>query len=170
MYRIEEMKEIFLMLRLRVRVRIFQGYAKGPTQTHPHENALLQKRTRIALFWPTVHMDPENTAPENTLFWNRVSGWRNPKMQPSRFHVDGESTYFPKRWRHRPTTRPLASDLWTPRRLITQQQQWWTTCSCSCHRGYWAFLATYSPCSWVWVTAAVRPHYRSTQKILVSLH
>ena len=44
------MKEIFLMLRLRVRVRIFQGYAKGPTQTHPHENALLQKRTRIALF------------------------------------------------------------------------------------------------------------------------
>ena len=30
--------------------------------------------------------------------------------------------------------------------------------------------STYSPCSRVWVTAAVRPHYRSTQTILVSLH
>ena len=52
-------------------------------------------------------------------FLKTVSGWRNPKTQPSCFHVDGESAYFPKRWRHCPTPRPLASDLWTPRRLIT---------------------------------------------------
>ena len=65
----------------------------------PDDNALLRKRTRIASFWPTVHTDPENA-----LFWKRVSGWRNPKTQPSRFHVDGESAYFPKRWRHRPTS------------------------------------------------------------------
>ena len=38
----------------------------------PHENALLWKRTHIASFWPTVHTDPENTAPENALFWNQV--------------------------------------------------------------------------------------------------
>ena len=31
-------------------------------------------------------------------------------------------------------------------------------------------LATYSPCSWVWVAAPVGPCYRSIQKILVSLH
>ena len=31
----------------------------------PHKNA---NRTRIASFWLTVHMDPENTAPENALF------------------------------------------------------------------------------------------------------
>ena len=30
-------------------------------------------------------------------------------------------------------------------------------------------LATYSPCSRVWVAAAVQPHYRSTQTLLVSL-
>ena len=34
----------------------------------PHENARLRKRTRIASFWPIVHMDPENAAPENALF------------------------------------------------------------------------------------------------------
>ena len=32
------------------------------------------------------------------------------------------------------------------------------------------FLATYLPCSRVWVAAAVQPHYRSSQMILVSLH
>ena len=80
----------------------------------PHENALLQKHTCIASFWPTV-----NTDPENTLFWKWVSGSKNQKMQPSCFCVDSESAYFPKRWRHRPTPRPLASDLWTPRHLIT---------------------------------------------------
>ena len=77
---------------------------------HPQENALLRKCTCIALFWPTVHTDPENAAP----FWKRLSGWKNPKMQLSRSRVNSESAYFPKRWRHRPTPRPLASDLWTP--------------------------------------------------------
>ena len=46
----------------------------------PDDNALLRKRTCIASFWPTVHTDPENA-----LFKKRVSGWRNPKTQPSRF-------------------------------------------------------------------------------------
>ena len=50
---------------------------------------LFCENARVASFWPTVHTDPENTAPENTLFWKRVSGWRNPITQPSRFHVDG---------------------------------------------------------------------------------
>ena len=96
----------------------------------PHENALLWKHTHIALFWPTVHTDPENTAPENALFWNQVSGWRNPKMQPSRFHVDGESAYFPKRWRHRPTLRPVASDLGTrgQRQRVSSLVTCWDTC------------------------------------------
>ena len=31
-------------------------------------------------------------------------------------------------------------------------------------------IEPYSPCSRVWVTAAVQPHYRSAQTILVSLH
>ena len=67
------------------------------------------------LFWENaIHMDPENAAPENTLFWKWVSGWRNPKTQPSRSRVDGESAYFPKRWRHRPAPRLVAFDLWTP--------------------------------------------------------
>ena len=35
---------------------------------HPDENALLRKCTRIASFWPTVHTDPENAAPENAHF------------------------------------------------------------------------------------------------------
>ena len=84
-----------------------------PLRPRPDDNALLRKRTRIALFWPIVHTDPENA-----LFGQRVSGWRNPKTQPSHSHVDGESAYFPKRWRHHPTPPPLASDLWTQRRLI----------------------------------------------------
>ena len=32
------------------------------------------------------------------------------------------------------------------------------------------FLATYSPCSQVWVATAVQPRYRFTQMLLVSLH
>ena len=63
----------------------------------PDDNALLRKRKRIVSFWPIVHTDPENAVPEHTLFWKRVSGWRNPKTQPSRFHVDCKSAYFPKR-------------------------------------------------------------------------
>ena len=74
------------------------------------------------------------------FFWNQVSGRRNPTTQPSRFHVDGESAYFPKRWRHRPTPRPLASDLWTPRRLITTTTTMETTCLCSCRRRIQPFL------------------------------
>ena len=66
-----------------------------------------------------IHTDPENAAPENTLFWKRVSGWKNTKSQPSPFHVDSKSAYLPKRWHHRPTPRPLDSDLWTPQRPIT---------------------------------------------------
>ena len=66
----------------------------------PHGNALLCKCTCFASFWPIVHMDPVNA-----LFWNRVSGCENAALA--------------NRWRHRPTPRPLAFDLWTPRRLIT---------------------------------------------------
>ena len=65
---------------------LFDGIQKTAfrrsTVLSPDDNALLQKRTRIASFWPIVHTDPENT-----LFWNRVSGWRNLKTQPSRFHT-----------------------------------------------------------------------------------
>ena len=63
--------------------------------------------------------DPENAAPENAIFWKRVSWWKTQRTQPSRFRVDSESAYFLKRWRHRPTPRPLVSDLWIPQRLIT---------------------------------------------------
>ena len=121
----------------------------------PHENALLRKRTTIAPFWSNVHMEPENT-----LFWNRVSGWRNPTTQPSCFHMDGESAYFPKRWRHRPAPRPLVSDLWTPRCLTTT-----TTADdmlVFMLQKMLSLLATYMPCSRAWVAAAVRPHHRST--------
>ena len=62
-------------------------------------------------------MDPVNTAPVNTLFWNLVSGWKNLKTLCS--GVDSESAYFAYRWRHRPTHRPLAFKLWTPCHLIT---------------------------------------------------
>ena len=93
----------------------------GTLRGRPDKNAVLRKCTRFASFWLTIHTDPENAVPENTRCWKRVSGWRNPKTQPSHFHVDGESAFFPKRWRHRhrPTPRPLASDLWTLRRLTT---------------------------------------------------
>ena len=82
-------------------------YVYQTLRPRPDDNTLLRKRTCIASFWPTVHTDPENAAPENTIFWKRVSGWRNPKMQPSRSHVDSESAYFPKRWPHRPALRRL---------------------------------------------------------------
>ena len=39
--------------------------SKVSLRGRPHENALLRKCTCIASFWPTVHTDPENTAPEN---------------------------------------------------------------------------------------------------------
>ena len=77
---------------------------------HPHGN----KRTCFGSFWRIIHMDPVNA-----LFWNLVSGWKNPKTLPLRSRLDGESAYFAYRWRHRPTPRPLTFDLWTPRRLIT---------------------------------------------------
>ena len=60
------------------------------------------------------HMDPVNA-----LFWNLVSGCKNPKTLPLHSRVDGESTYFAYRWHHRPVPRLLAFDLLTPRRLIT---------------------------------------------------
>ena len=79
---------------------------------------------------------------------------KNKKKQPSRFRVDGKSVYFPKQWRRRPTPRPLASDLWTPRRLITTTTT--TTTTMADYMLAFVFLATYSPCSRVWVAAAVR--------------
>ena len=47
--------------------------------------------------------------PVNTLFWNLVSGWKNPKTPPLCSRVDGKSVYFLYRWRHRSTSslRPL---------------------------------------------------------------
>ena len=119
---------------------------KMPLRGCPHERALLQKCTCIASFWLTIHMDPENAAPEKALFWKRVSGWKNLKTQPSRFPVDTESAYFPKLWCHRPTPRPLASNLWPLRRLIR------TTTTMADH-----MHATYLPCSWVRVAAAIWP-------------
>ena len=65
------------------------------------------------------HWGPVNTVPVNALLWNRVSGWKNPKMLPLCSRVDGKSAYFAYWWRHCPTPWPLASDLWTLRRLIT---------------------------------------------------
>ena len=86
---------------------------------HPHGNAFLCKLTCFASFWPIVHMDPVNAVSVNTLFWNLVSGWKNMKTPPLRSRVDSESAFFAYRWRHRPTFRPLAFDLLTPRHLIT---------------------------------------------------
>ena len=85
----------------------------------PHGNAFVCKRTRFASFWPIIHMDPVNTVPANTLFWNLVSGWKNPKTLPLRSHVDNKSAYFVYRSHHHPTCRPLAFDRLTLRRLIT---------------------------------------------------
>ena len=59
------------------------------------------------------------SGPKMHFFENGSQGGEIPKTQPSRFHVDSVSTYFPKRWRYRPTPRPLASDLWTPQHLTT---------------------------------------------------
>ena len=42
--------------------------------------------------------------PVNALFWNLVSGRKNPKMLPLRSRVDAESAYFAYRWRHRSTS------------------------------------------------------------------
>ena len=93
---------------------------------------VMRKCTCIASFRPTVHTDPENAATENALFWKQVSGWKNQKTQPSCFHVDGESAYFPKRWHHHPTPQPLASDLWNLRCLITTTTTMADYCLCSC--------------------------------------
>ena len=128
-------------------------HAALPLRGCPHGNAILCKHTFFASFWPIVHMDPVNTAPENTLFWNRVSGWKNSKMLPSRFSVDSESTYFPKHWRHHP--RHLASDLWTPWCLITTT----TTADYMLMVMLQKRLSLSS--SWVWVAAAVQPHFWS---------
>ena len=57
------------------------------------------------------------------FFWKQVSGWKNPKTQPSRSRVDSKYAYFPKRWRHRPS----------PRRLITTTTTTMADyCLCSC--------------------------------------
>ena len=86
-------------------------------RVRPHRNALLCKRIFFASFWPIAHTDPVNAATENTLIWNRVSGWKNPKMLPLRFRVDSKSAYFTKQYTPPldhlpPTSEPL-------RRLIT---------------------------------------------------
>ena len=73
---------------------------------HPHGNASVCKRTCFASFWPIVHMDPVNA-----LFWNLVSGWKNPKTLPWRSCVDSESAYFVYQWHHRP--KPSTSSLQT---------------------------------------------------------
>ena len=109
-----------------------------------HTKTLFCENASFATFWPTVHTDPENATPDNGLFWKRVSGWKNPKTQPlfscgQRIRILSE-TMMP--WPH-PSTSSL--DLWTPRLLIT------TTTMVDymlvfCHRRYWAFLATNSPC------------------------
>ena len=53
------------------------------------------------LFCENAHVlhrfgQPSTPTHHSALFWKWVSGWRNPKTQPSRFHVDGKSAYFPK--------------------------------------------------------------------------
>ena len=79
---------------------------------HPHRNASVCKSMCLASFWPIVHMDPVNPAPVNTLFWNLVSGWKNPKCCPC--ILVWTAMY---QWHHRPTPRPLAFD--PPRLIIT---------------------------------------------------
>ena len=147
-------------------------HVERPWWYYEQSFSLLRGRphTRFASSWPIINTDPVNAAPENALFWNWPQGWKIWKRRPLRFRVDNESAYFLKRWRHRRTPPPLAFDLLMLRRLITTPTT--TTAdymfvfvpqkilSLSCN----------SPCSWVWVSAAVQPHYRSTQKILVSLH
>ena len=85
---------------------------------HPHGNAFLCNCTCFALFWLIVQMDPVNAVPVNALFWNLVSGWKNPKMLPLRSHLDSESAYFAYWWRHHPIPRPLAFNLLPPQCLI----------------------------------------------------
>ena len=79
----------------------------------PHGNAFVCKRT-LCIVCPIGHTDPVNA-----LFWNLVSGWKNPKTLPSRSCVISKSAYFAIRWCHRPTHRPLAFNLLTLQRLIT---------------------------------------------------
>ena len=127
-------------------------------RSFPHENALLPKLTCIASFWPTVHMDQTHFS-ENGSQGGEIRKRSPPVVvwtaNPHTFQTDDA------------IAPPL--NLWTLQCLITKQQRR-TTCLCWGCRRYWAFLATFLPCSWVWVAAAVRPHDRSTQKILVSLH
>ena len=67
------------------------------------------------MFWPIVQEDPVNA-----LFWNLISGWKHSKTPPARVLMWTANLHtFAYRWRHRPTPRPLAFDLLTPRRLIT---------------------------------------------------
>ena len=86
-----------------------KGNMSSALRPHPDDNALLQKCTCIASFWLIVHIDPENA-----LFWKRVQ-----KRSPPFFMWTANPHTFQKWWHHHPTPRPLASDLWTPRRLIT---------------------------------------------------
>ena len=53
---------------------------------HPHEIALLQKHTRIASFWPTVHMDPKKQESLKTHFFeNGSQGGEIRKHSPRAF-------------------------------------------------------------------------------------
>ena len=70
--------------------------------------------------WLIVHMDP----------FLKLGLSVEKSENVTHFPVYGKSSNFPKRWRHRPTPRPLAFDLWTPRRLITTTMADYRLCSC----------------------------------------
>ena len=87
-----------------------------------------------------THLNTDaSVRPTTSSTWKHTSlkpGLRVEKSENAALasHVDGKSVYFTKQWRHHPTPRPLASDLWTLQSLITTTTT--TTmaddCLCSC--------------------------------------
>ena len=78
-----------------------------------HMETLLCVNSHVfASFCLIVHVDPII----NTLFWNLISRWKNSKTPPLCSRVENLHNY---QLHHRPAPRPLAFDLWTPRRLRT---------------------------------------------------
>ena len=64
-------------------------YTQAARRSRPvHTETLFSVNANFASFWLIVHTDPVNAL--------RVSGWKNPDLLPLRFHVDGESAYFPR--------------------------------------------------------------------------
>ena len=87
---------------------------------HPHGNAFVCKCTFCMVLADRPHGSYKRSACKHTFLKPglRVEKSENAPL-PLVSRVDSESAYSGYRWRHRPTPRPLAFDLLTPRCLIT---------------------------------------------------